>query len=96
VFDAVTTDVPEGSTTTLTAIADIDGQFIIGAQGEAGFDSVITVLDAATGEVLAENDDFAGRDPEVLVDLLGEQVVTIELRGFAGDGGSAVVYFEPF
>ena len=96
VFDAVEGTVAELGTATFTAVADIDDDFVIGAQGVGDFDSVITVTDEATGEVLGENDDFIGRDPEVLVSLTAGQRVTIEVRGFADAGGDFLVYFEPF
>ena len=96
IFDVVAGSVAEDGTATFTAIADIDGEFVIGVQGEDGLDSVVTVFDAATGEELGFNDDFSGVDPEVLVSLAGGQVVNIEVRGFAGAGGDFLVYFEPF
>jgi hypothetical protein len=96
VFDAVEGTVAEGAVATFTAVADIDDDFVIGVQGVGDFDSVVAVFDAATGELLNENDDFNGVDPEVLVTLTAGQEVTIEVRGFADAGGDFLVYFEPF
>ena len=96
VFDVVAGQVPEDGVATFTAVADIDGEFVVGVQGEDDLDSTVTMFDAATGEELGFNDDFSGVDPEVLLTLTAGQVVTIEVRGFAGAGGSFLVYFEPF
>lgn len=95
VFDAVEGTVADDGVATFTAIANLDGDYLIGVQGADGFDGVVSVLDGA-GTEIAYNDDFYERDPEVLVTLTAGQVVTIEVTGFAGAGGSFVVYFEPF
>jgi hypothetical protein len=94
-FDVVEGEVAQDGIATFTAIVDVDGDYFIGVQGQDGFDAVMTVTDEETGEVLAEDDDTIGRDPEVLLQgVLQDQVLTIDVRGFAGDPGSFLVYFE--
>lgn len=92
--DAVAADVPPDGEVTFTAMATVPGPYRIGAQGVDGFDPTIRVLDAATGEELAANDDANGFDAEVVLDLAEAQLVVIEVAGFAGRNGTAVVYFE--
>jgi hypothetical protein len=97
VFDVVDGQLGPGRTATFRAVAEVDGDFLIGAQGDDGLDTTIAVVDVASGELLEENDDFFGRDPEVLVTLGAGQVVEITVAGFSStDAGSFIVYFEPF
>jgi len=92
--DTVLAQVGEDGVAAFTAAAQFPGTYRIGAQGIDGFDATIRVVDAATGEELAANDDAVGFDPEVLVDLAEGQVVTVEVVGFAGAAGAAVLYVE--
>lgn len=95
-FDAVSGELTPGGTVTFTALADADGEFLIGAQGADGLDTIVRVLDPSTGEELAVVDDTFGFDPEARVFLQAGQAVAIEVRAFsAGDSGGFVLYFEP-
>lgn len=93
--DVLAGSVAEDGVATFTAIGVADG-VLIGAQALDGSDLTITVVDAATGEQLEFDDDFNAPDPEVLAFLEEGQVVTIEVRGFAGQPGEFVVYYEQF
>lgn len=95
VGDVVSGSVAEDAVATFTAIGVADGT-LIGAQATDGSDLTITVIDAATGIEIEFDDDFNAPDPEVLAFLEEGQVVTIEVRGFGGQPGEFVLYYEVF
>jgi hypothetical protein len=58
------------------------------------FDSTIAVVDAASGEQLAADDDTNGVDPEVTLVVDAGREVRIEVRGFGDSAGSFSVYVQ--
>jgi len=89
--DAVGGEVGFGEVAEYRLIGD-DGDVRVGVRGAPGFDATVTVVDA-DGDQVAYNDDSNGLDPEVGVELTGEELV-VEVRELSGNAGGFTVYVD--
>lgn len=87
--DAEVVDVPAEGAARFTLVGT-GAPITVRAEGRAGFDSTLTVVDEE-GNQLAFNDDSNGLDPEVVVELDDDQRASVEVRSFGGQPGSVVV-----
>ena len=94
--DAAAAVLEAGGAIDLLAVAPDDGTYVVGAQGDANdIDTLLLLVDDATGEELGSVDDVFGRDPELEVELSAGQVVRIRVVGYDSDQqGEVVVYFD--
>jgi hypothetical protein len=87
--DEVDVDVPAQGAARFTLVGT-GARITVRAEGRAGFDSTLTVVDEE-GNQIAYNDDSNGLDPEVVVDLDDDQQASVEVRSFGGQSGRVVV-----
>jgi hypothetical protein len=85
----VDVDVPAQGAARFTLVGT-GARITVRAEGRAGFDSTLTVVDEE-GNQIAYNDDSNGLDPEVVVDLDDDQQASVEVRSFGGQSGRVVV-----